>query len=384
MALKKYFFLFVFFISAADSFAQSDTVPVKIVLDNPATTDSLWFTVSVNKYTKASSLMFVASLDNTETKDTFYIPVIDSVARYCFVFPDSIQQNLLLQAYFYPGIFRISGVVNKQKKAAPVKAILITDNDRVFNKEITFNSDNKFVLPALVFEKEASVAFNYIDDNKWKKHPDINITITPVPSDFKQLIFSTEIKRQAKLSYDQANGNKGIKDSLEKVVAKDKKFKTLKDVEVVSKKKSAIEKFNDEYSSGLFIDMSERVIDCLDNSDILSYPDCISYLQGKVAGLMVSYNEGEMVVKWRGKEMKAFYIDEISVDLDQITSINPAEIAMIKVYPPPFFGSSRGDGGAVAIYTRRGQYAKQNNNSSQWLFTVKGYAPVIHVLFENK
>ena len=147
---------------------------------------------------------------------------------------------------------------------------------------------------------------------------------------FKQLIFSTEIKRQAKLSYDQANGNKDIKDSLEKVVAKDKKFKTLKDVEVVTKKKSAIEKFNDEYSSGLFIDMSERVIDCLDNSDILSYPDCISYLQGRVAGLMVSYNEGEMIVKWRGKEMK------------------------------------------------------ENNNSSQWLFTVKGYAPVIHVLFENK
>ena len=38
--------------------------------------------------------MFVASLEKTETKDTFYIPVIDSVAQYSFIFPDSIKENL--------------------------------------------------------------------------------------------------------------------------------------------------------------------------------------------------------------------------------------------------------------------------------------------------
>jgi hypothetical protein len=162
------------------------------------------------------------------------------------------------------------------------------------------------------------------------------------------------------------------------------KFKTLKDVEVVTVKKSNIEKFNDEYSSGLFIDMSERVIDCLVNSDILSYPDCISYLQGKVAGLIVGYNEGEMVVKWRGKKMKAFYIDEISADLDQITGVNPADIAMIKVYPPPFFDSSKGDGGAVAIYTRRGEYVKQTEPKMKWLFRCKATQHLFMFCLKNK
>ena len=384
MFWKKYFFLFCLLVSTVNSFAQSDNLPVNVVLENSGPSDSLLFTVSVNKYTKTSSIMFVASLEKTETKDTFYIPVIDSVAQYSFIFPDSIKENLLLQAYFYPGIFRISGAVNKRKKSIPIKAIVITNNDRVFNKEITFNTDNKFVLPALVFEKEASLVFNYVDDSKWKTHPDIKITVNPAPSDFKQLVFSTEIKRVTAPGNGQSDGNKIAKDSLEKGETFNNKFKTLKDVEVVTVKKKNIEKFNDEYSSGLFNDFSEKVIDCLDNSDVLNYPDCLSFLQGKVAGLSVGYNEGAMVLKWRGREMKAFYIDEISVDIEQITSVNPAEIAMIKVYPPPFFGSPRGDGGAVAIYTRRGEYIKQNNVSSQWLFKVKGYAPSIHVLFENK
>ncbi len=346
MLRKKYFFLFCLLVSTVNSSAQSDSLPVNVILENSGTSDSLWFTVSVNKYTHASSLMFIASLENSEVKDTLFIPVIDSAAHYCFVFPDSIEQNLLLQAYFYPGIFRISGMVNRQKKSTSIKAILITDNDRIFNKEIPFNTNNKFILPALVFEKDAGLVFNYIDDNKWKKHPDVSITVSPTASDFKQLVFSTEIKRPGKKSDGQSNINS--KDSLVKAATVEDKFKTLKSVEVVTVKKKNIEKFNEEYSSGLFNDFSEKVIDCLDNSDVLNYPDCLSFMQGKVAGLNVGYNEGAMVLKWRGREMKAFYIDEISVDIEQITSVNPAEIAMIKVYPPPFFGSSRGDGGAVA------------------------------------
>jgi hypothetical protein len=81
--------------------------------------------------------------------------------------------------------------------------------------------------------------------------------------------------------------------------------------------------------------------------------------------------------------MKAFYIDEIPVDIQEITGVNPAEIAMIKVYPPPFFSSSKGDGGAIAIYTRRGEYVKQTEPKMKWLFKVQGYAAPVHVLFEK-
>ena len=383
MFRKKYLLFICSFFIFINCSAQSSDLPVNISLYKNTAGDSLWLNVSIGSYPKPSSLMFIASLENAQVRDTFFIPVIDSIAQYCFVFPDSINDNLLLQTYFFPGIFRVSGEVIRQKKTSPVEAVFITDNNRVYNKTISILNDNQFILPALVFEKQASLAFNYADTKKWKSHPDISIKISPTAADFKELVYSAKIKRLNDTATSKTLTTQSP-DSTGKERNRDSKFKTLKSVEVVGIKKSEIQKFNEAYSTGLFNDGSERVIDCLNNTDILSYPDCISYLQGRVAGLTVGYNEGEIVVRWRGNIMKAFFIDEISVDIEQITGVNPAEIAMIKVYPPPFFGALNGDGGAVAIYTRRGEYVKQNDSNVRWLFKVKGYSPPLNVLFEKK
>ena len=381
MLQKKNLISFFVLLFTLPCFAQLDTHPVKINLYKNVTGDSLWITVSINTYTKPSSLMFTASLENSTARDTIFLPVIDSSAAYCFVFPASIQKNLLLQAYFTPGIFTISGVVNNQKKALSVKAILITDNEKIFNKEIDLMDGNHFILPSLVFENKASLAFNFGKPNKGKDHPDISLITKPVVSDFNELIFSSSIKRidETKNSLpSNANGD------IEPDTTTDSKYKLMKEVKVTGIKKSSIERFNETYSSGLFKDASERVIDCLDNNNILSYPDCISYLQTQMAGIQFTIqNDGDRVIMWRGKEMSAFYIDEIAVDLEQMLGMNTADIAMLKVYPPPFFGSSNGSGGAIALYTRRGEYSSSKANNKKWLFTVKGYSPPVYVLFEG-
>ena len=276
MLQKKNLISFFVLLFTLPCFAQLDTLPVKINLYKNVTGDSLWITVSINTYTKPSSLMFTASLENSTARDTIFLPVIDSSAAYCFVFPASIQKNLLLQAYFTPGIFTISGVVNNQKKALSVKAILITENEKIFNKEVDLMDGNHFILPSLVFENKASLAFNFGKPNKGKDHPDISLITRPLVSDFNELIFSSSIKRidETKNSL-PSNANGGI----EPDTTTDSKYKLLKEVKVTGIKKSRIERFNETYSSGLFKDASERVIDCLDNNNILSYPDCISFLQ---------------------------------------------------------------------------------------------------------
>lgn len=381
MLQKKNLISFFVLLFTLPCFAQLDTLPVKINLYKNVTGDSLWITVSINTYTKPSSLMFTASLENSTARDTIFLPVIDSSAAYCFVFPASIQKNLLLQAYFTPGIFTISGVVNNQKKALSVKAILITENEKIFNKEVDLMDGNHFILPSLVFENKASLAFNFGKPNKGKDHPDISLITRPLVSDFNELIFSSSIKRidETKNSL-PSNANGGI----EPDTTTDSKYKLLKEVKVTGIKKSRIERFNETYSSGLFKDASERVIDCLDNNNILSYPDCISFLQTQMAGIQFTIqNDGDRVIMWRGKEMSAFYIDEIAVDLEQMLGMNTADIAMLKVYPPPFFGSSNGSGGAIALYTRRGEYGSGRANDKKWLFTVKGYSPPVYVLFEE-
>jgi len=49
------------------------------------------------------------------------------------------------------------------------------------------------------------------------------------------------------------------------------------------------------------------------------------------------------------------YVDEMSVPLDYLNSLNTADIAIIKVIKTPFFGGFNGGNGAIAIYTLGGE-----------------------------
>ena len=327
--------------------------------------------------------MFTASLQSAAVRDIFFLPVIDSVSQYCFVFPSTVHDNLLLRAYFYPGIFKVSGMIKATGKQAAIKAIVITDNEKVFNKEISLKNENRFSLPSLVFEKQASLAFNYVDEKRWQTHPDVELTVKPAITDFKQLIFSSAIIRIDEQGNRQAEKIILDKDIPDNMIKANDKYKVLKDVEVVTSKKSNIEKFNTQYSTGIFNDGSEKVIDCLDNNSILSYPNCLNYLQTQIPGINVSTDEsGDMVVKWRSQTVKAFYIDEIPVDIEQVLGVSTSDIAMLKVYAPLFFGSSSGSGGAIALYTKHGEYSKSGTGIN-WLFSIRGYSPQINVLFKK-
>ncbi len=55
------------------------------------------------------------------------------------------------------------------------------------------------------------------------------------------------------------------------------------------------------------------------------------------------------------------YLDEILVaDLQVLQSIPMSDVALVKIFDPPFFGGVRGGGnGAVAIYTKRGSSSNE-------------------------
>ncbi len=56
------------------------------------------------------------------------------------------------------------------------------------------------------------------------------------------------------------------------------------------------------------------------------------------------------------------------------TIIFPRDIAMLKVFRPPFqYSSTTGFGGAIAIYTKKGKYGV--SNSAKYSFVLKGYTP---------
>jgi hypothetical protein len=67
---------------------------------------------------------------------------------------------------------------------------------------------------------------------------------------------------------------------------------------------------------------------------------------------------------WRGGAPDV-YLDQQRVGPDMVMSLNIRDIAMVKVFRPPFFGSFGGGGsGAIAIYTKKGGDSRADNNNS--------------------
>lgn len=379
MKVNKLFLFIISLLVAVNLSAQEDSLPVTLRMEINKATDSMCLFVTSIKNKKPCSLMVLATAESTGQTDTLFFPVVDDTQLFCLIYPVSIKSNLLLRVYYSPSLFRITGRVINTKEEETINAVLITKNKQFYKQEIKVETDSSFNLPPMLFETNATVAFNY--GSKTKKHPDIVLDSIIKINNFNQLVFSEFIKR------DSINGTAFAKtDTIAASINTDNKYKALDEIKVVSKLKSNAEKFNDTYSNGLFNGAGERLIDCLDNDDILSFIDCFTYISTKVPGItFTTSNFGEMTMMWRGKEVQAFFIDEIAVDIQQMMGVPVTDIAIIKVYPAPFSGVGlNGDGGAIAIYTRRGEYLRKNSEVKKWLFSLKGYSPVVSVLFDKK
>ncbi|GAB2839022.1 hypothetical protein GCM10027043_47790 [Ferruginibacter profundus] len=130
------------------------------------------------------------------------------------------------------------------------------------------------------------------------------------------------------------------------------KAKTLEVVKVVGKVKSLKEKLEEQYTSGFFSGGDGYTFTTQDDPFAQSATSVLEYLRGKVAGMQVSA-DGQSV-SWRGSATSIF-LNETNSDISQLQTINMTDVALIKVFRPPFFGASGGGaGGAIAIYTKKG------------------------------
>ncbi len=148
---------------------------------------------------------------------------------------------------------------------------------------------------------------------------------------------------------------------------------TLQEVIVKSRTKSKEQILDERYSSGLFSGGDAQTFDLTDNPSSYGALDIISFLQGRVAGLIISGSGANMTMSWRGATPDLF-VNEAPSDMSMVQSINVSDIAMVKVFRPPFFGSiGGGSGGAVAIYTKKGNDATKGDPNSKGLeYTVLG------------
>lgn len=135
--------------------------------------------------------------------------------------------------------------------------------------------------------------------------------------------------------------------------------KMLEEVVVKSKGKSPIDMMDEKYSSGSFAMGEAYKFDLVNDPSAIAAMNIFSFLQGRVAGLQINNaSGGNPSMSWRGGTPQ-LYLNEMITDVSMISSIPASDIAFVKVFRPPFMGGAGGgSGGAIAIYTRRGDDAK--------------------------
>lgn len=153
------------------------------------------------------------------------------------------------------------------------------------------------------------------------------------------------------------------------------KVKTLKEVTITGRKKSKQEIMDEQYSSGLFSGGDGKIFLSEDDPAFQSSQTVLTYLQGRAAGLQITANGAQSSITWRGSPT-ALFIDEITTDASAIENIPMSNVAMVKIFSPPFFGAfGGGGGGAIAVYLKKGAAANQTSKGLDYA-NIPGYSPV--------
>ena len=142
-------------------------------------------------------------------------------------------------------------------------------------------------------------------------------------------------------------------------------YKTLQEVIIKSRAKPKEDEIEKRYASGLFAGGDAFVFDIANDPAASAGFDILNYLQGRVPGLQITRaGMNGVSMQWRGAVPEVF-IDQMPVSPDMVLNISIRDIAMVKVFRPPFFGSmGGGGGGAIAIYTRKGGDTRTDNSKS--------------------
>jgi hypothetical protein len=126
----------------------------------------------------------------------------------------------------------------------------------------------------------------------------------------------------------------------------------------IAQLKSPDQILNEEYCTGLFKTNDGTYFDMLNDRTAVSansYLNILDWLQGRVAGLQIYTSATNVRVPYIRNSRAGIYVDEILVNPSFLNMLSVSDIAMIKIIKGPFLGGFGGQGGAVAIYTIRGE-----------------------------
>ena len=152
------------------------------------------------------------------------------------------------------------------------------------------------------------------------------------------------------------------------------KSNVLDNITVRARAKTAAEKMEEKYVSGLFSG-NGRSFDLVNDPLATNSMDIFQYLQGKVAGLQIGSGPTPSL-SWRGGS-PVVYLNEMPADVSLLSTVPVSDIAYVKVFRPGETIVSGGGNGVIAIYTRKGGDAQPDPNAKGLSFVpLVGYSVV--------
>ena len=330
--------------------------------------DSLSVTINYSAGTAAANKQSLATLEliiesELGQRTRLRWPMINGEASGVLQIPASLPEGRYsLIAGLQQRFFEVAGQVRDAKNIGSIQAMLLTKRGEWDEQQVTVQPDGTFRIRNWLFEDNALLAFAA---NNSRRTLDIRIS-TRLDSSSAPLAVAGRYFYVGNPSPSQKQSLSGSTEIATSAFAD--KATLLPAVLVQTTTKSIAQQFNDEYVSALFRSGNERMISIMDDPAAIGSRSILNYLQGRVAGLQITSTGAS----WRGGPV-AFFLDEMRVDAQTVSGIPITDIAIVKAFPPPFFGSF-GGGAAVAVYTRRGGEMSFLPANRQ-VFRVRGYTP---------
>jgi len=363
------------FISLTSLFAVAqDTSNIEIKINKYVfhSKDTIEFECKIANYAerKMAALTLNVWIQDIETKQTwkYRYPLLNGEVNCALAIGDSIKSgkyavNFILQR----GLFRINGEVRNNFSHKSLNYMMLAKGKQTLFNNVSLDVNGVFTVKNILFQDEAF--FVFAPGTKVKKN-DLYINVAaPLDSAFIPLAIFTQII-DVKPELRNASETKDPPYNFD--FAKTYINTTLPDVVVSYKGKSKVKQYDETYASGLFKNDDARIFDGLESDEIASYLDVATFLQTKIPGLTVERDNADRMI-WRN-EVVTVYVDEYKIDQGDPIPVYPNEIAMIKVFnPPASVNAGNSFGGAVAIYTKKGNYDNDKNNTRKFKFNFKGY-----------
>lgn len=272
----------------------------------------------------------------------------------------------------------------RQKQPLSLGSLIIfykgKDSSTAFFNPV-ISEDGSFQLRNLIFfdtaqfsyhwegKKNGIVILDTLDNSNIKNYP------APVFFADRDVFFKTENITRAKETYSI-------------LTEAFSKAKLLQGVTVTASRSALREQLNRKYSTGLFSSTGmSRILDLVNDPPPMLWMNIFDYIQGKIPGLVVRRLGGVdqySLSSLRGTTLLGqspdikVYLDEVETTISNLVSVQLAEVAMIKYFPP---GTARltfsGNDGVLIVYTRKiGDRLSQPSDEFARNFKVAGYSPL--------